>query len=124
MQYSENPQVPHPPPPPQPGPPGAPSVYAVPNGNPYAPVYVPHLHPQFQPGHLQPEIQQHATAPHTHAVSTQANPPPSSVSESIKGQDPQSNDMSSTSALAKNFGVSPIIVNDLKLGKVFFLLYT
>lgn len=119
VQYSENSPVPHPPPPQPGGPPSGSPVYSVPNGNPYAPVYVPHLHPQFQPAHLQPQLQQHASASHALSVNSQSNPPPSTVSENIKGQDPQSNDMSSTSALAKNFGVSPIIVNDLKLGKFF-----
>jgi len=41
----------------------------------------------------------------------------------IKGQDPQSNDMSSTSALAKNFGVSAAIVNEIKLGEKAYLYF-
>ena len=95
-----------------PGPPPG-SVYGVPNGTPYGPVYVPHIHPAFQHAqHIVPQIQQHS--PIAPASSPSNN---STGTGDIKGQDPQSNDMSSTSALAKNFGVSAAIVNDLKLGE-------
>lgn len=95
-----------------PGPPPG-SVYGVPNGAPYGPVYVPHIHPAFQhTQHIGPQIQQHS--PVAPASSPSSN---STATGDIKGQDPQSNDMSSTSALAKNFGVSAAIVNDLKLGE-------
>ncbi|KAF8573662.1 hypothetical protein K439DRAFT_1374718 [Ramaria rubella] len=112
------PPFPHPPPGyapvngmPYPGPP--PGVYGVPNGAPYGPVYVPHIHPAFQHNqHIAPQLQQSPLPP--------ASSPGSSgtAGGDIKGQDPQSNDMSSTSALAKNFGVSAAIVNDLKLGEI------
>ena len=96
---------------PYPGPPPGP-VYGVPNGAPYGPVYVPHIHPQFQhTQHMSPQLQH---SPIAHAPSPGSS---STAAGDIKGQDPQSNDMSSTSALAKNFGVSAAIVNDLKLGE-------
>ncbi|TDL25488.1 hypothetical protein BD410DRAFT_784479 [Rickenella mellea] len=92
-------------PPPQhmvhPGYPHPISVPPYPNGAPYPPGfpppgYNPHIHPAFQHGIPPP-------------------PRPSSGGEDIKGQDPQFNDMSNAQALAKNFGVSQQIVQDLKL---------
>lgn len=41
--------------------------------------------------------------------------PPRPNTAPNKGQDPNGNDMSNAEALAKNFGVSPAIVNDLRL---------
>ncbi|TFY76485.1 hypothetical protein EWM64_g7527 [Hericium alpestre] len=130
--------TPGPPPPkgfpfPPPGqhmlPPGYPPMnpyYPGPAGAPYPPpphmgmpgpppgVYNPHIHPSFQATHPPPQPmpglsnqqQQHQHQPR----------PQSSGGGDIKGQDPQSNDMSNTQALAKNFGVSQSIVQDLKLG--------
>jgi hypothetical protein len=96
---------------PYPGPPPG-AVYGVPNGAPYGPVYVPHIHPAFQhTQHIGPQL------PQPHPPHPGSSPTSSTAAGDIKGQDPQSNDMSSTSALAKNFGVSAAIVNDLKLGK-------
>ncbi|KAI0059169.1 hypothetical protein BV25DRAFT_1146977 [Artomyces pyxidatus] len=113
---------PFPPPGPHmmPGYPPMPPYYGGPAGAPYPPPphmqlpggppgYSPHIHPAFQhpPPHLAhmppPPIQQR---------------PPSSggTVTDIKGQDPQFNDMSSTQALAKNFGVSASIVQDLNIG--------
>ncbi|KIJ52649.1 hypothetical protein M422DRAFT_26218 [Sphaerobolus stellatus SS14] len=99
--------------PPYPGPPG---VYAaVPNGAPYGPVYVPHIHPVFQhPPNIAPHMQQ-LPPPHPSQSPTTSSASVGVVPD-IKGTDPQSNDMSSTSALAKNFGVSAAIVNEIKLG--------
>ncbi|EJD06683.1 uncharacterized protein FOMMEDRAFT_131550 [Fomitiporia mediterranea MF3/22] len=63
-------------------------------------LYDPRIHPAFQ---------------HPHAP-----PPPTQTRTDldIKGQDPQANDMSNDQALAKNFGVSPQIVSEAKIGTV------
>ncbi|KAF8515390.1 fungal-specific transcription factor domain-containing protein [Hysterangium stoloniferum] len=93
------------------GPPGP--VYSVPNGASYHPVYVPHMHPAAFNHHIAPQLQQQPPAPQPASSPSGST---TGVAENIKGQDPQSNDMSNTSALAKNFGVSAAIVQDLKLG--------
>ncbi|KAG5637422.1 hypothetical protein H0H81_004629 [Sphagnurus paluster] len=86
--------------------------------------YNPHIHPPFQPpppGYMAPPPPGHPGGP------PPPPPPPSQVPPPVtamppresavvnKGQDPNGNDMSNTEALAKNFGVSAAIVNDLKL---------
>lgn len=89
-------------------------MYGVPppNGPPYGPVYVQHLHPAFQhPNIAPPQLQ---PIPSSHAAGSPSAS--GSIIQDIKGQDPKSNDMSSTTALAKNFGVSAAIVHEIKLG--------
>ncbi|KAK0480237.1 fungal-specific transcription factor domain-containing protein [Armillaria novae-zelandiae] len=103
----------YPPPPPGmlPPPPGyPPHMMPYPPPGPYHPSqmppmpgpYNPHIHPAFQqhPQYVPAEIVEQGRA----------------VATDIKGQDPKSNDMSSTQSLAKSFGVSAAIVSDLKLG--------
>ncbi|KAJ6544843.1 fungal-specific transcription factor domain-containing protein [Mycena vulgaris] len=68
------------------------------------PGYNPHIHPAFQ----QPYPPNNAAPPT--AVPAPA-PAPRPVAPDIKGQDPNSNDMSNTQSLAKNFGVSADIVS-------------
>ncbi|KZT29939.1 hypothetical protein NEOLEDRAFT_1056054 [Neolentinus lepideus HHB14362 ss-1] len=104
------------------------SGYAVPvypggpPGSPYPPPHMamqsappggfnPHIHPSFQ--HQQPS-QAVPAPPHTPPQNAPVRSTTSSV-ENIKGGDPLANDMSNTQALAKSFGVSAAIVNDLKL---------
>ncbi|KAL5485752.1 hypothetical protein ACEPAI_6793 [Sanghuangporus weigelae] len=81
-------------------PPGYPALGPYPpiGMPPGAPPYDPRIHPSFQP---------HALAP-----------PVTRPDLDIKGQDPQSNDLSNDQALAKSFGVSPQIVNEAKVGSV------
>ncbi|KAJ7104305.1 fungal-specific transcription factor domain-containing protein [Mycena belliarum] len=62
--------------------------------------YNPHIHPAFQQAAYPP--------PGPTAV---PGPAPRPVTTDIKGQDPNSNDLSNTQSLAKNFGVSPDIVS-------------
>ncbi|KAJ6607367.1 fungal-specific transcription factor domain-containing protein [Mycena sp. CBHHK59/15] len=76
------------------------------------PGYNPHIHPAFQqhpypphPGAPQPQ------PPAQPAVAQQSAAPPRAIATDIKGQDPNSNDMSNTQSLAKNFGVSADIVS-------------
>ncbi|KAJ6577220.1 fungal-specific transcription factor domain-containing protein [Mycena capillaripes] len=66
------------------------------------PGYNPHIHPAFQ--HPYPPQAAPPAPPATAAVPRPAPP-------DIKGQDPNSNDMSHPRALAKNFGVSAEIVS-------------
>ncbi|KAJ6494665.1 hypothetical protein C8R47DRAFT_1116710 [Mycena vitilis] len=63
------------------------------------PGYNPHIHPAFQQPYPPPPMQP-APPPGTRAVAAD-----------IKGQDPNSNDLSHPRALAKNFGVSADIVS-------------
>ncbi|KIK81187.1 hypothetical protein PAXRUDRAFT_15381 [Paxillus rubicundulus Ve08.2h10] len=86
---------PYPPHIPMPGPPGT---------------YGPHMHPGFppHPQHMQPPP--HQIPPHP---APQLPPPATSLE--VKGQDPQSLDMSDTRAIAKSFGVHPLIVNETQL---------
>ncbi|KAG6820488.1 hypothetical protein H0H93_016550 [Arthromyces matolae] len=89
--------------------------------------YNPHIHPSFQPpppGYMGPPPPGHPGAPPappaapatiTTQPSQQILPPRESTTSTNKGQDPDGNDLSNTEALAKNFGVSAAIVNDLKL---------
>ncbi|KAI0315187.1 hypothetical protein OF83DRAFT_1133138 [Amylostereum chailletii] len=109
---------------PPPGPPGSPyppppHPHMQPMPGPPPPGYNPHIHPAFQhppPPHglgPPPQMQQQPPPP---------PPPPQrplsnsgAVAPDIKGGDPRLNDMSSNLTLAKNFGVSPQIVQDLKL---------
>ncbi|KAF9256359.1 hypothetical protein L218DRAFT_911416 [Marasmius fiardii PR-910] len=123
--FRSDPAPPPPPPPPHiyppgiiPPPPGYPIIHPPPPGYPYPipghPAYNPHLHP-FPPPPPPPGTAYGPPLSHP-------PPPPPPPSESptrsapppeIVGQDPKANDMSSTQALAKSFGVSPAIVNDL-----------
>ncbi|KAI3604716.1 c6 transcription [Moniliophthora roreri] len=121
--FRSEPAPPPAPPPPHmypPGmmpPPGYPHIMPPPPGYPPYPVpghpaYNPHIHPAFQPpgtyaplSHPPPPSQSSGSA--EQAESTRA------VVTEIVGQDPKANDMSSTQAIAKSFGVSPAIVNDL-----------
>ncbi|KAK1229095.1 hypothetical protein PQX77_007857 [Marasmius sp. AFHP31] len=130
--------IPPPPPPPphmyppamMPPPPGYPMMPPPPGYPPYPipghPAYNPHLHPPFPPppppgtayGPLShpppPPPAVPAPGPSQPAVASPATSPPRAVPPpEIVGQDPKANDMSSTQALAKSFGVSPAIVNDL-----------
>lgn len=90
---------------PMPGPPGA-----------YGPIH-PGFPPPPPPQHMQapPQVQQPQPQPQQpHPV-----PPPviaATANVEVKGQDPQSLDMTTERALAKNFGVHPLIVNDSHLG--------
>ncbi|KAL4074971.1 fungal-specific transcription factor domain-containing protein [Scleroderma yunnanense] len=67
--------------------------------------YGPHMHPGFPP-----PPPQHLPAPH-HQMPPHSAPPPPLVAE-VKGQDPQSLDMSDTRSIAKSFGVNPQIVSE------------
>jgi hypothetical protein len=72
------------------------------------------MHPAAFNHHIAPQLQQQPPVPQP------ASSPSGSTTgtvENIKGQDPQLNDMSNTSALVKSFGVSAAIVQDLKLGE-------
>ncbi|KIK25070.1 hypothetical protein PISMIDRAFT_677624 [Pisolithus microcarpus 441] len=72
--------------------------------------YGPQMHPGFPPPHPQPIP--------THQISSPAapsHPPPPISSQEVKGQDPQSLDMSDTRAIAKSFGVNPLIVSESQL---------
>ncbi|KAH7884597.1 fungal-specific transcription factor domain-containing protein [Phlebopus sp. FC_14] len=73
--------------------------------------YGPHIHPGFPPPpqHLQTPAQQ--IQPHPGPPP----PPPPAAALEVKGQDPQSLDMSDTRAIAKSFGVHPLIVNETQL---------
>ncbi|KAI0048973.1 hypothetical protein FA95DRAFT_1490113 [Auriscalpium vulgare] len=121
-------------PPPQPPPPGPhmipapgygmPPYYVAPGGAPYPPPphmqmpppgYNPHIHPAFQ--HPPPPHMAQMPPPQQVQQQQQTRPPSSGGSVSdIPGQDPQLNDMSNTQALAKSFGVSASIVQDLPIG--------
>lgn len=71
--------------------------------------YGPHMHPGFPPPHPQ-----HMPAP-PHQI-----PPPTPLPPlpEVKGQDPQSLDMSDTRSIAKSFGVHPHIVNESQFPNV------
>ncbi|KAG1843956.1 fungal-specific transcription factor domain-containing protein [Suillus subalutaceus] len=93
---------------PMPGPPGAygpihPGFPPPPPQHMQAP---PQVQPQPQPQPQQPQ-QPHPVPPPVIAATANVE---------VKGQDPQSLDMSTTRALAKSFGVHPLIVNDSHLG--------
>ncbi|KAI5987176.1 fungal-specific transcription factor domain-containing protein [Pisolithus marmoratus] len=88
-------------------PPGYP--HPLPMYSPYAHIpmgppgtYGPHMHPGFPP--IPP-----------HQIPPPSNPPPPVASQELKGQDPQSLDMSDTRAIAKSFGVNPLIVSESQL---------
>ncbi|KAJ7494589.1 fungal-specific transcription factor domain-containing protein [Mycena galericulata] len=74
------------------------------------PGYNPHIHPAFQ----QPYPTNHGPPPNPAA----AAPAPRPVANDIKGQDPNSNDMSNTQSLAKNFGVSTDIISVIAANQV------
>lgn len=95
--------------PPPPGSPYPPPPHMGSMQPPAPPGYNPHIHPAFQSA--PPQIHNGQNAP---AQNAQVRPASSST-DNIKGQDPQSNDMSSTQALAKSFGVSAALVNEIKL---------
>ncbi|KZT41259.1 hypothetical protein SISSUDRAFT_1043099 [Sistotremastrum suecicum HHB10207 ss-3] len=101
---------------PYPPPPGYGSLpFPLPHLGPYGmppngPPYPPHMPPGFMP-HIHPAFQQHMEA---HPPDPE-RPPSSGTSVEIKGQDPQANDMSTTEALAKSFGVSSAIMDDMRL---------
>ncbi|KDQ53103.1 hypothetical protein JAAARDRAFT_72641 [Jaapia argillacea MUCL 33604] len=103
-QHMVPPGYPHMPPmhygPPPPGSPYPPPPHMGMPGPP-PPGYNPHIHPAFQ----------HPMGPHPNQNQNR----PQGPNPDIKGQDPNANDMSSTHALAKSFGVSAAIVNDLKI---------
>lgn len=74
--------------------------------------YGPHMHPGFPPPHPQPiPGPPHQISP----PSAPSHPPPPISSQEVKGQDPQSLDMSNTRAIAKSFGVNPLIVSESQL---------
>ncbi|KAG6873227.1 hypothetical protein C0995_001245 [Termitomyces sp. Mi166 len=113
-----------PPPPGYMGPPPPPGYGMMPPYAPFHPTlhmppgppgpYSPHLHPSFQPpppGYMPPPPAHPPPPPPPPitAAATQVLP------SHTKGTDPDGNDMSNTEALAKNFGVSAAIVNDLRL---------
>ncbi|KAL0569882.1 hypothetical protein V5O48_012081 [Marasmius crinis-equi] len=133
-------EVPPPPPPPHmyppammpPPPPGYPMMPPPPPGYPPYPIpghpYNPHLHPPFAPpppgtayaplSHPPPPPPPSQPAPAAQPPAQPAAASPETPSRAVPpleivGQDPKANDMSSTQALAKSFGVSPAIVNDL-----------
>ncbi|KAG6336364.1 hypothetical protein ID866_2721 [Astraeus odoratus] len=73
--------------------------------------YGPHVHPGFPP-----PPPQHMPGPHQMPPHSAPPPPPASVTnQEVKGQDPQSLDVSDTRAIAKSFGVHPSIVNESQL---------
>ncbi|KAG5717034.1 hypothetical protein E4T56_gene20991 [Termitomyces sp. T112] len=84
--------------------------------------YGPHLHPSFQPpppGYMgpppQPAPASSPVPPPITAAATQVLHPRESSTVVAKGTDPDGNDMSNAAALAKAFGVSAAIVNDIRL---------
>lgn len=77
------------------GPPPAPPM-------PYSPT---NLHPVFHQQQQQPQT------PSAAATSPTGKPP---LADPVRGQDPQSNDLSTTDALAKSFGVSSAITNAMR----------
>ncbi|KAJ7726043.1 fungal-specific transcription factor domain-containing protein [Mycena maculata] len=89
-------------------PPNYPPVIYQQHGYPMPPPppgYNPHIHPAFQ----QPYPPNHAPSQAQPAAAAAAAP--RTVANDIKGQDPNSNDMSNTQSLAKNFGVSTDIIS-------------
>lgn len=105
-----HPPYPHPMMPYGPAPPYHPQMPMQPHGS-----YHPHLHPAFQqpPGAFPPP---HAQPPPPTALPTPVHgqpPPVQRGTTATKGTDPNGNDMSNTEALAKNFGVSAAIVNNI-----------
>ncbi|TFK50055.1 hypothetical protein OE88DRAFT_1726606 [Heliocybe sulcata] len=110
-------------PPPQPMGYAVPVYAGAPPGSPYPPPphmaiqgappagYNPHIHPSFQ--HQQSP--QSGQAPPETPSQNAAVRPSTTGAENIKGGDPLTNDMSNPQALAKSFGVSAALVNDLKL---------
>ncbi|KAJ7475675.1 fungal-specific transcription factor domain-containing protein [Mycena latifolia] len=76
-----------------------PAVYQQGYPMPPPPGYNPHIHPAFQQPYPGP------------AGAAGPAPAPRAITTDIKGQDPNSNDMSNTQSLAKNFGVSADIVS-------------
>ncbi|OCH90336.1 hypothetical protein OBBRIDRAFT_755152 [Obba rivulosa] len=108
------PRYPPYPPPGQPmmphGYPGMPMPYPPPPG--YGPPPMHHMHMQGPPP---PGYPPHMLPPFQHPL----HPPPPmhrpSSAQDIPGQDPLSHDMSSTQALAKSFGVSHAIMEDIRL---------
>ncbi|KAJ7284836.1 hypothetical protein C8J57DRAFT_1709180 [Mycena rebaudengoi] len=89
---------------------GPPAVYS------YPPSFNPHIHPAFQ----QIQYPQPPPPPPAQPPTPDAQAPPASRPGpvKIKGQDPNSNDMSNTHALATNFGVSPEIVSVISANTV------
>ncbi|KAG9315092.1 hypothetical protein JVU11DRAFT_4204 [Chiua virens] len=127
-QFHQHPNAPPPPSPYYPPlvPPGYPHP-AVPIYGPYPPhipmpgppgTYAPHMHPGFPPPppqHMHPPPQP-ILHPSPHQVPPPPPPPPPHPSNAeVKGQDPQSLDMSDTPAIAKSFGVHPLIMGESQL---------
>ncbi|TEB09752.1 hypothetical protein FA13DRAFT_1058471 [Coprinellus micaceus] len=108
--------------PPGPYPPGYPPLHLQPPPGAY-----PHMHPPFQHpppygppvlGPPPPPPPPGSMPPPAAPASTSAAPPATPEASSApaapqKGTDPNGNDMSNTEALAKNFGVSAAIVNNI-----------
>ncbi|GLB40586.1 putative fungal specific transcription factor [Lyophyllum shimeji] len=116
--YNPHMHPPFQPPPPgyMPPPPGHPGAPPTPQQQ-SPPPPQPHVSPPAgaQPQSLPPPVVTHVPPP----IIAQTQSPALSAREQAaanKGQDPNGNDMSNTEALAKNFGVAPSIVSDLKLG--------
>ncbi|TFY56393.1 hypothetical protein EVG20_g8937, partial [Dentipellis fragilis] len=107
--YGGPPGGPYPPPPhmQMPGPPGP---YMHPFQHPPPPPP-----PPMAPLPAQQQSQQPQQPQQPQQQQQQQPRPQSAGGNDIKGQDPQSNDMSNTQALARVFGVSQSIVQDLKL---------
>ncbi|KAI5981958.1 fungal-specific transcription factor domain-containing protein [Pisolithus albus] len=100
-----------------------PHAGAPPPTSPYYPQLVPpgypHPLPIYSPYDASrlpsPAPAAHTRSPSNFLIRCSASPPPPISNQEVKGQDPQSLDMSDTRAIAKSFGVNPLIVSESQL---------